>query len=99
MHALLNAHASVVLTDKRGYTALAYAASSGHVDVVKTLLAHPGVAPTQLAHTSGPNPLGLAARAGRVDVLAALIEAGADVNGANTHTHTHTHTHTQRERK
>ena len=79
-----------MLTDKRGYTALAFAASSGHVDVVKTLLAHPGVAPTQLAHTSGPNPLGLAARAGRVDVLAALIEAGADVNGANTHTHTHT---------
>eukprot|EP00037_Helgoeca_nana_P009620 m.84202 g.84202 ORF g.84202 m.84202 type:complete len:805 (+) comp19696_c0_seq2:199-2613(+) len=77
---LLDAEASVSLTDKRAFTALSHAASGGHTEIVALLLQQPGVNPDQLQVTSQGNPLILAARSGRMDVLTLLMDASGDVN-------------------
>ncbi len=65
-------------TDGRTLSALHYAASEGHVDVVRLLLdrgADPGV-----SALGGMTPLFLAAAGGHADVVKLLVERGADPN-------------------
>ena len=55
-----------------GYTALAYAALNGHVDVVRLLLETPGV-DCNAPNDEGESPLYLAASKGRTQVVTALL--------------------------
>ena len=62
----------------RGQSALMWASSEGHVDVVRALI---GVgADVKLRSTQGWSALLFAARDGRMDVARALVDAGGDPN-------------------
>ena len=78
--ALLARGADVNAKDRKGQTALMWAAAEGHADVVSTLLAAGADFRTPLP--SGFTPLLFAAREGRIDVVRVLLKAGADVNEA-----------------
>ena len=64
--------------DRRGQTALMWAAAEGHAAVVELLIEVGADFRARLA--SGFTPLLFAVREGHTDVVRALLEAGADVN-------------------
>src|SRR5262249_13747197 len=64
--------------DRRGQTAVMWAAAEGHADVVQTLI--DAAADVRLRVPSGFTPLMFAAREGRLDVVRVLLKAGADAN-------------------
>jgi len=64
--------------DRRGQTALMWAAAEGHADVAQTLVEVGADVHTRLA--SGFTPLLFAVREGRSDVVRVLLKAGANVN-------------------
>jgi uncharacterized protein len=64
--------------DRRGQTALMWAAAEGHTAVVETLIA--AGADVQARVPSGFTPLLFAVREGRLEVVRALLRSGADVN-------------------
>ena len=64
--------------DRRGQTALMWAAAEGHADVVQALIDAGADFRTRLP--SGFTPLLFAVREGRIDVVRVLLKAGADVN-------------------
>jgi len=64
--------------DRRGQTALIWAAAEGHADVVQALI--DADADFKLRVPSGFNPLMFAVRAGHIDVVRVLLKAGADAN-------------------
>jgi len=64
--------------DRRGQTAVMWAAAEGHADVVQTLI--DAGADFRLRVPSGLTPLMFAAREGRLDVVRVLLKAGADAN-------------------
>lgn len=66
-------------TDARGWQMIHYAASCGHVDVLKLLLER-GTRPGCSTRIEGCRPLHLAAGGGHVKSLSVLCEFGADVN-------------------
>ena len=65
--------------DGEGYSGLHFAASYGHTECAKLLLAS-GSQANLKASSSGVTPLHLAARGGHAALLSQLIEAGASVN-------------------
>lgn len=88
---LLAGNASADVTDDSGYSALTWAALSGHAEVVKVLLEYEEYADSggnaqagiDRQDKQGNTPLMLAIRLGHYDVVAALIERSANVNLAN----------------
>ena len=64
--------------ERRGQTALMWAAAEGHADVVQTLIELGS--DFRLRLSSGFSPLLFAVREGRRDVVRVLLKAGADVN-------------------
>ena len=77
--ALLESGATVDAKDqRRGQTALMWAAAEGHPDVADELI-HAG-ANFKLRLSSGFTPLMFAVREGHLDVVRELLKAGADVN-------------------
>ena len=64
--------------DRRGQTALMWAAAEGHADVVQALI--DAGADYRIRLASGFTPLLFAVREGRIDVVRVLLKAGADVN-------------------
>ena len=77
--ALLSHGASVdAKDDRRGQTALIWAAAEGHAAVVQSLIEAGADFRTYLQ--SGFTPLLFAARDGRAEVVRVLLKAGADVN-------------------
>ena len=64
--------------ERRGQTALMWAAAEGHPDVVEVLIEVGADFRARLA--SGFTPLLFAVREGRIDVVRVLLKAGADVN-------------------
>src|SRR5204863_8739464 len=79
--ALLSLGAIVDAKERRGQTAMMWAAADGHAAVVELLLMAGGDFRTPLPD-SGFAPLFFAAREGRTEVVRALLKAGADVNKA-----------------
>lgn len=78
---LLSAGADPCVTDSLGRTALHTAAESGHLGLVQVLLQHQSTTGTMLNRDSRiGTPLMLAAAAGKLDVVKALITAGADTD-------------------
>src|SRR5207249_965198 len=63
--------------DRRGQTALMWAAAEGHAAIVHDFIE--AGADFRLRTPSGFSPLLFAAREGRMDVVRVLLEAGADV--------------------
>jgi len=81
VQALLARHVSADgKDDRRGQTALMWAASEGHADIVQALI--DAGADVKARLPSGFTPLLFAARDGRGDVVRVLLKAGADVNEA-----------------
>jgi ankyrin repeat protein len=78
--ALLARGADVNAKERRGQTALMWAAAEGHAAVSLALLQAGADFRTPLP--SGFTPLFFAVREGRLDVLRVLLKAGADVNEA-----------------
>jgi ankyrin repeat protein len=79
VRALLSHGARVDAKDeRRGQTALMWAAAEGHAAVVQALIDADASFGIRLA--SGFTPLLFAARDGRLDVVRVLLKAGADVN-------------------
>jgi ankyrin repeat protein len=77
--ALVSRGASVDSKDeRRGQTALMWAAAEGHADVVQALIDADADFGTRVP--SGFTPLLFAVREGRIDVVRVLLKAGADVN-------------------
>ncbi len=77
--ALLSHGAKVDLKDdRRGQTALMWAAAEGHAAIVQDLIE--GGADIRIRLASGFTPLLFAVREGRLDVVRVLLKAGADVN-------------------
>ena len=68
--------------DHRGFTALYYAASNGHIKVAKFLVEVAKV-DMNIASYGGQTPLWIAANHGRDEVALYLIEKGADIEKAN----------------
>jgi ankyrin repeat protein len=66
--------------ERRGQTALIWAAAEGHAPVVQALIDAGADFRTRVP--SGLTPLMFAAREGRLNVVRALLKAGADVNEA-----------------
>src|SRR5262249_14383541 len=66
--------------DRRGQTALMWAAAEGHAAVVQALI--DADADFKLRVPSGFSPLMFAVREGRTGVVQVLLKAGADVNDA-----------------
>ncbi len=64
--------------ERRGQTALMWAAAEGHADVVQALI--DAGADVRIRLASGFTPLLFAVREGRSDVVRVLLKAGADVN-------------------
>jgi ankyrin repeat protein len=64
--------------ERRGQTALMWAAAEGHADVVQALIDADADFGTRVP--SGFTPLLFAVREGRIDVVRVLLKAGADVN-------------------
>jgi len=64
--------------ERRGQTALMWAAAEGHAEIVKELIE--AGADFRLRLASGFTPLLFAVREGRIDVVRVLLKAGADVN-------------------
>ena len=64
--------------DRRGQSALMWAAAEGHAPIVRDLIRAGADFRTRLP--SGFTPLLFAVREGRLDVVRVLLEAGADVN-------------------
>jgi ankyrin repeat protein len=64
--------------DRRGQTALMWAAAEGHADVAQTLI--DAGADVRARVPSGLTSLMFAAREGRLDVVRVLLKAGADAN-------------------
>jgi uncharacterized protein len=64
--------------DRRGQTALMWAAAEGHAAIVQDFIEAGG--DFRLRTPSGYTPLLFAAREGRIDVVRVLLRAGADVN-------------------
>jgi ankyrin repeat protein len=77
---LLSHGANVNARERRGQSALMWAAAEGHAEVVEVLIQ--SGADFQTALPSGFTPLFFAVREGRTRVVHALLEAGADVNRA-----------------
>ena len=79
--ALINHGATVdAKDDRRGQTALMWAAAEGHAPVVQALI--DADADFRLRVPSGFTPLMFAVRDGRTDVVRVLLKAGSDVNEA-----------------
>jgi ankyrin repeat protein len=78
VQALLAGGAQVNARDRRGQTALMWAAAEGHLEVVSALLEAEADFRTPLA--SGFTPLFFAVREGRTDVALRLLEVGLDVD-------------------
>lgn len=79
VRALLARGAAVDARDeRRGQTALIWAAAEGHADVVQALIAAKADVNQRLP--SGFTPLLFAVREGRLDVVRTLLEAGASAN-------------------
>jgi ankyrin repeat protein len=77
--ALINHGARVDAKDeRRGQTALMWAAAEGHATVVQALI--DADADFHIAAPSGFSPLMFAVREGHADVVRVLLKAGADVN-------------------
>jgi ankyrin repeat protein len=66
--------------DRRGQTALMWAAAEGHADVVEALVNANAGAGIKARLASGFTPLLFAVREGRLEVVRVLLKAGADVN-------------------
>jgi ankyrin repeat protein len=77
---LLEKGAPVNGQDYFGTTALIIAASEGHADVVKVLLAQPGIEVDEKNKSSGSTALAMAAYKGHVDIIELLVAAGANIN-------------------
>jgi uncharacterized protein len=76
---LINHGARVDAKDeRRGQTALMWAAAEGHADVVQALIDADADVTSRVP--SGLSPLMFAAREGRTEVVRVLLKAGADVN-------------------
>jgi len=67
--------------NRLGWTPLHYAASKGHADTVKLLLANKAIA--NAPSPDGTSPLMMAAYAGSEEVVRILLNAGADVTARN----------------
>src|SRR5690606_8367832 len=67
--------------NRLGWTPLHYAASKGHLDTVKLLLAHKAM--VNAPSPDGTSPLMMAAYAGNEDIVGALLDAGADPTARN----------------
>ena len=80
MQALLDAGAKVDAKDRKGQTALMWAAAEGHAAVVEA--AHQGGRGSARRLASGFTPMLFAAREGRAGVVRVLLKAGIDVNDA-----------------
>ncbi len=80
VRALLDAGATVDAADRKGQTALMWAAADGHAAVVSLLIDSGADVHKRLK--SGFTPMLFAAREGRIDVVRALLKAGVDVNEA-----------------
>src|SRR5262245_14485265 len=65
-------------TDGRTLSALHYAASEGHLEVVRVLLEHG--ADARVSALGGMTPLFLAAASGHAEVAKLLVQHGADMN-------------------
>jgi ankyrin repeat protein len=79
VRALINHGAKVDATDdRRGQTAVMWAAAEGHAPVVQALIDADANFKTRVP--SGFSPLMFAAREGRTEVVRVLLKAGADVN-------------------
>jgi uncharacterized protein len=78
--ALLDAGAKADAADRKGQTALLWAAADGHAEVID-LLVKAGADP-KARLKSGFSPLLFAAREGRAGAVRALLKAGVDVNDA-----------------
>ena len=63
-----------------GHTALMYASTVGHIDVVRLLLKQPGVDLDGVTMTEKRSALMLAAREGHAEVVACLLDAQASTN-------------------
>jgi ankyrin repeat protein len=77
--ALIARGAKVDAKERRGQTALMWAAAEGHTEVVE-LLINSGADIRAALPDSGFTPLLFAAREGQAEVIRALLKAGADVN-------------------
>jgi ankyrin repeat protein len=78
--ALLDAGAKVDAADRKGQTALMWAAADGHAAVAELLIGSGADVGARLK--SGFTPMFFAAREGRVEVVRALLKAGVDANEA-----------------
>ena len=79
---MLAAAADVNARNVDGSPAILYAVEEGHAECVRGLLArHPDL---ETPNKPGTTVLGLAADRGFLNIVALLLEAGADVNGANS---------------
>jgi len=67
--------------NRLGWTPLHYAASKGHLDTVKLLLANKAM--VNAPSPDGTSPLMMAAYAGSEEVVRVLLDAGADVTARN----------------
>lgn len=67
--------------NRLGWTPLHYAASKGHLDTVKLLIANKAL--VNAPSPDGTSPLMMAAYAGSQEVVRALLDAGADVTARN----------------
>eukprot|EP00050_Salpingoeca_kvevrii_P014329 m.34893 g.34893 ORF g.34893 m.34893 type:complete len:1177 (-) comp5697_c0_seq3:169-3699(-) len=74
---LLQYHASVLLPDSQGYTALAYASRQGNMLAVQLLLA--SLTPREISAIPGESVLAAAARQGHADVCYELLQHGVAV--------------------
>jgi hypothetical protein len=74
MQGSLTGNVDVNALDAKGHRALILAIDHGHVDIVRTLLAH-GANPT-LPDTHGATPLSAAHARGNFEILAQLQRAG-----------------------
>ncbi len=66
--------------DQRGWTALTLAANEGHVEIVRALLATPGIDVNAKMSRSGMTALMRAATKGHLDIVEILLNRGANVN-------------------